>query len=131
MNQPQISIEQFGKDHWSLLAYAHCCVADGSALKPAKMRTNITTHPLVGENCFKWNQDWGTRLHGFFDSRAAELQLSEHDDWDCLEDLEREGLINILSLANAQVELTETGWDISKKLVNHKANGGMFANFSI
>lgn len=54
---------------------------------------------------------------------------SGHDDLDCLEDLEREGLIRVLSLTNGFFKITPIGWLVAYDLVEHKRKGGGFATF--
>lgn len=138
-----VSIDKFGKDHWSTFAYIEtCCVDNAGKVDKSRMRTNENKHPLLASNvsiAFKWKKSNNTRLKGFFqlDGRddpqkaiEAGLMIDGHDDWDCLDDLESHGLIEILSLANPMVQMTKLGLDASAKLRAHKASGGMFANFS-
>lgn len=140
-------IEKFGKDHWSLLAYVeHCCVngRDGfGEIDRRRVRCNPTAHPtLVGiySNDVQWKLNYSTRLAGFFDfdersdtekAIAAGLQLRDHDDWDCLDDLEAAGYVEVFSLVNGFVKMTKNGLGIAAKLRAHKAGGGQFAGFRL
>ena len=141
------SVDKFGKDHWSLLAYVeHCCVngRDGfGEIDRRRVRCNPNTnHMLAGvySNDTQWKLSYSTRLAGFFDFEerndpekaiAAGLQLRDHDDWDCLDDLEAAGYVEVLSLVNGFVKMTEKGCDVSAKLRAHKAAGGQFAGFRL
>ena len=134
-----IDISLYGKDHWSLLAYVETvCVDHGGLIDIRKLSCNPNSHPLLQSGAH-WNTKYSTRLRGFFEhpdrddpekAIAAGVQLRDHDDWDCLEDLEQAGLINIVSLTTPKVELTTLGVDIAARLRAHKAAGQMFATFT-
>jgi hypothetical protein len=139
IEQQAISESRFGKDHWSMLAYAQSCCVNGKegfgTLDNRKMRANEKTHPLLAVNqnslplSSGWQPSWGTRLHGFFEERDAALQLPDHDDWDCLDDLEAAGYLEIVSMVNGFVHMTELGNKVCGLLLAFKANGGQFAQF--
>lgn len=146
MTTTPIPAAKFGKDHWSTLAYIETRCVDGKLgvgfLDHRRMRTNEVTHPLLSMNSplCKWQKSWGTRLRGFFefeqrnDLAAAEkagFLLSEHDDWDCLDDLAAAGYVEILSLANGAVRMLDAGFAAAAKLRKHKAEGGQFATFQL
>lgn len=140
-----VSIDRYGKDHWSMLAYVEtlCVDSPGSdgvgRIDLRRVRCNGATHQLLNANAtVGWKPQYGTRLRGFFDfsgranpdaAAAAGLQIKDHDDWDCLDDLADAGLVDILSLVNGFVKMTPTGLDVSAQLRQHKATGGMFASF--
>lgn len=141
-----ISVEKFGKDHWSLLAYVESCCVDGrdgiGRLDRSRMRCNEVKRPLLTAvfrgPSFGWSQSHGTRLSGFFkfedchDSQKsidAGLLLPEHDDWDSLDDLEGAGFVEILSLVNGHVKMTVLGQNVAGALRSFKAQGGKFADF--
>lgn len=134
-----IQIAQFGKDHWSLLAYIQTLCLDANTgigrINANRMRTNRNTHPYKGNDCLtKWDNNWGTRLFGAFESKnpvADGLKLETHDDWDCLEDLEKNGLVEIISDVNNFVVLTPEGKKVSLLLSEHKLNGGQYAHFQL
>lgn len=108
-----LTMDQYGKDHWSLLGYVDCCCVDhGGQLDKRKLRTNENTHPVHAVNRASvgaWRLDSGTRLKGYFPDQDPALMLPDHDDWDCLEDMERAGLLEIMSEVNALVRLTAAG----------------------
>lgn len=131
----QIKISQFGKDHWSLFAYIETRTVDHKGiLDKIHLRiknpaiSNSTHYPLpMGRN---WKSEYGTRLKGFFNKKDKKLQLPNHDDLDCFDDLENAGLIkNAGTGFSPAAQLTKKGILIASKLREHKANGGMFANF--
>lgn len=132
---------EFGKDHWSLLAYVETRCVDGvqglAQLERNRMRCNPKSHPLLAARA-PWKAEYGSRLRGFFafpdradaqKAAAAGLLLLDHDDWDCLDDLQAAGLLEIQSLANPCVQLTARGIAVSASLRAHKMAGGVFANF--
>lgn len=128
-----IPVEKWGRDHWSLLAYVESVCVDRQTLDHRRMRCNQNTHPLLyrmppglyPKGPFKY----GTRLRGYFEDNAK--QLADHDDWDCLDDLEAEGLVEIISMINGIVTMTDKGLKLSHTLREHKAKGGNFAGFSM
>lgn len=138
-------VQTFGKDHWSLLAYVECLCVDGTKgigqIDRRRVRCNENTHPLLNSNVTgTWKNEYSTRLAGFFDfehradpqkASDAGLQILGHDDWDCLDDLEAAGFVEILTLANAAVRMTKAGNKVAGELRTHKANGGQFAQFRV
>lgn len=139
--QSATPVSKFGKDHWSLLAYVESRCVDGDAgvgtLVCAHLRGNSHTHPLLANTA--WKPGFSTRLKGFFEyeqrsdvAKAIEagFMLEGHDDWDCLDDLAAAGYVEILSLANGRVRMTEAGLEMAAQVRQHKARGGQFAGFS-
>lgn len=154
--ETRIGVEQFGKDHWSLLAYIETLVVDGMAtggtvgragsrraprsvgiIDRDRVRCNPQRHPLLlGPRQtidFGWKPEWGTRLRGYFDApddQRAALRLPDHDDWDCLEDLDAAGLVEFVTLTSGGVLLTKAGFAMATRRRAHKASGGSFATFA-
>lgn len=132
-----VPIEEWGKDHWSTFAYAETCIVDQQPLSRDRLRCNVNKRGhLVGPtvNRFgnaKWEPSYGTRLKGFFVNGGTDKarQLTNHDDWDCLEDMEKAGLLEIVSAINAIVVFTDKGLALAAHLRTHKAKGGNFADF--
>ena len=132
--EEKITIEKFGKDHWSLFAYIETRTVDyGGILDKSHLRIkndmvrNSTPYPINTS----WKPEYGTRLKGYFDKKDKKLQLPEHDDLDCFDDLEEAGLIENMGTGfNPAAKLTKFGISVASKLRNHKANGGYFSNFS-
>ncbi len=120
-----MKLEEFGKDHWSTFAYAEtCCVDSKGRLDSSRLRINGNKHPLMGGNGTAWNPIYGTR------AKDGKIPCPDHDDWDCLEELEREDLIEIVgTMINPVVKLTGKGIIVAGDLRRHKANGEQFATF--
>lgn len=149
ITSPQVStqsvgIRQFSKDHWSLLLMVALLCVEGNGIgtiKPQTMRCDPDRHPLLSCNN-PWKPEYGTRLQSFFDEgkeKNADVDamieqghlLTEHDDWDCLNDLEEAGLVEIISLVNYTVRITQKGFTLSHLINQHKLNAGKLNNFSL
>ena len=87
-----IALADFGKDHWSAFAYLETvCVDYGGVPEIKRMRTHYERHPgLVDYLHFSHSKgkDYPTRIKGG-------REVHDHDDWDCVDDLNREGLVKI------------------------------------
>ena len=137
MNQilPIVAIADFGKDHWGLLAYLETVVVDKKGqVDYVCLRCNPVRHPhQFGRRpkSYHWSVAHGTRLKGFFRPGAQpdlDRQLAQHDDFDCMIDLEENGLIIATGLFDSVV-LTPLGREVANKLREHKAAGSEFATF--
>lgn len=122
MKKNDISV--FGKDHWFLLAYIETCCVETEPLDKRRLRCNEKRHPLHNVNYCKWDKTYGTRLKNL-------KTLPNHDDWDCLCDLENAELIETISEISGFVKLTKSGSFVVNQIRNHKINGGSFSNFQI
>lgn len=122
--------ELFGRDHWSTFAYAETrCVDHRGLLDLRHMRCNPDRHPLLA-HLNDWRPSNGTRLAGFFElGNAPERLLEEHDDWDCLFDLEQAGLLNVLTGISGIVIMTPRGQAAAAALRVHKQGQQPFATF--
>jgi hypothetical protein len=120
----EFKIEQFGKDHWSTFAYAECCCVDNRGrLDNRRLRINETKRGIRSNGC-GWNSEYGTR------QKEGGIPDPNHDDIDCLDDLERYGLIEqIGTMITPLVKITDKGYEIAAQLRKHKSNGGNFATF--
>jgi len=142
-----VKIEDFGKEHWSLFAYLEIrCVDHKGTVNGAHLRHNPAKRPavvgsdtrgisaLVAEG-HSWKPGYGTRLKGFWKDEGGtdpSRQLPDHDDIDCMEDLEEAGLIkNEGSGLNPLIRMTKEGSRVAGLLREHKANGGQFAEFEL
>ncbi len=123
-----IPVEQFGKDHWSMLVYMEsCCVDLQGVLDKRRMRCNKRTHPMMSVNGFGWKKEYGTVLKS---SMSESRMLYSHDDWDCLDDLIVVGFVELIgTMTNPVVKLTERGYQAANALRKHKAEGGRYASF--
>lgn len=125
-----IPMAKWGKDHWSLLGYVDVrCVDYKGVLCNDHMRTDINKHPLlmsprVASVYAGSKEKYPTRL------KNNEVQ-HDHDDWDCLDDMEAFGLVEIISLINGFVTLTRLGSELAGLVRAHKAAGGSFATFDV
>jgi len=119
-----MKLKQFGKDHWSTFAYAECCAVDYHGhLDNRRLRVNEEKRP-IRSNGLGWEPKYGT-----FD-KDGNIPDPSHDDIDCLDELEAEGLIEqIGTLLNPVVRLTEKGMEVATKLRQHKMNGGQFSTY--
>lgn len=124
----KITIEQFGKDHWSLLLYIETRIYDYKGiLDPYHMRIkNLAIRS-------GWKPEYGTRLFGYWNKDETVnplLRLHNHDDYDCLDDLEIEGLVKNISTGLRPVcVITKKGARVLSQLLFHKQNGGHCSNF--
>lgn len=121
-----VEIERFGKDHWSALAYVECCAVDNEGRSDnRRMRCDYTRHPgLFAAEYFPADRKYPTILKGG-------EELPDHDDWDCLDDLEAAGFIEQHGTGlNLVVRFTDLGYEVVHALREHKAQGNNFAEFS-
>lgn len=131
-----VTVDRFGKDHWSLLAYVETLCVDSlkgiGTIDHRRMRCNIKTHPALRSGVVLsspgWKSEWGTQLKGYIFTSKDNF-LPQHDDWDCLDDLDTAGFIETLSLVNGFVTMTGKGNKTAAQLREHKTKGGRFANF--
>lgn len=127
----------FGRDHWSLLAFIECrCVDHGGQPDFDRMRCNPKRHPaLIGPkvNRFgnaKWQPEYGTRLNGH--TEVAPKRVPQHDDHDCARDLEKAGLIEIHGTGiNPVFQMTTKGTALVGAIRAHKQAGGSFSTFMV
>lgn len=118
-----VPIKFWGKDHWSTLVYVETCVVDGQGeLSPQRMRCDSKRHP--------------EKVYGLRDLPPGEyptmlfggVLLDDHDDWDCLKDMEAEGLLEIAWAINV-VALTDRGFAAAHALRKHRVRTGGYKDF--
>lgn len=114
-----IDIKDFGKDHWSLLAYIeHINVNEKCIPDPRKMREIHGKRAPMGNPFSSSN----------YPTRTKKGAVYNHDDY--AEDLEKVGLITIEGTgANPMYILTDYGWEVASRLRKHKAKGNNFQSF--
>ena len=131
-----ISMNKWGKDHWSTFAYLETLAVDdgknGWAVPVrARMRTNEETHPVVG--VARGGNDHGYPLPVSgkqYPTRLKEGEMEGHDDWDCIDDAVKEGLLkDVGSGLNRAFTFTKLGKKVVHELRKHKMNGGNFKEF--
>jgi len=130
-------LTSWGKDHWSLLAYIETICVDGQdgigMIDHRRVRCNTNTHPLLYQASMVPPEagnayEYPTRLRGYGDDKSK--CIPEHDDWDCFDDLEKNGLVELVgTLMNPLVKMTKIGIAYASELRGHKASGGTFSNF--
>lgn len=129
-----IKIKQFGKDHWSLLAYVeYRAINRAGVLSIEHLRTK---NPALQQNRTAtnlWKPEYGSKLYGYFneDGRVNEkLRILDHDDHNCLDDLEESKLIKSFgSGLHPAYKLTKEGARVCGLLVLHKQEGKNYASF--
>lgn len=120
-----VPVETWGRDHWSTFAYLECRVVDNGGIpEKAHMRCDLERHPAHGHILMPSDgEKYPTRL-------AEGVGLPDHDDWDCVDDMEASGLIKINGTGLFPAwELTDKGKAVAGRLRAHKADGGSFASF--
>jgi hypothetical protein len=130
---PAVPIGEFGKDHWSTFAYIEtCCVDRKGVVELVRMRTDAQRHPGLVGRVFTSDavQRYPTRLR--VDAATGKLRtLDDHDDWDCVEDLEAVGLLAWRGTGIHPVfVLTPLGSQVAGQLRHHKASGGNYCDFT-
>jgi hypothetical protein len=124
--QEKILLSDFGRDHWSLLAYCETvCVDRKGILEYERMTCNTTRHPTKSGNFPfggrpQWKDEYGTRTKNGI--------IGWHDDFDCLDELEEYGFLTI-DYKKKKVKLTELGLRTAGAIRMHKANSGTFSTF--
>jgi len=119
-----ISMEQWGRDHWTTFHYvAIRCASHGGEIQRDKMRCDVGRHPhLAGGFAVLMSQvdtaRYPTRLKG-----AEEVE--DHDDWDCMDDMMAAGLfISTGTGMHPHYELTDLGWDVFRQISEYRGTRG-------
>src|SRR5271154_4036156 len=91
--QPLATLENFGRDHWTTFLYIEtCCVDHGGMPNKVRMRCDRRRHPWF----VHMNPADGMREGGYPTRLRDGAELHDHDDWDCIDDLIAEGLLENL-----------------------------------
>jgi len=131
----RVPLHDWGRDHASLLLFVEYFCVHGHGgygeLPPEKMSYNsggsTRLRPSGGDRHREWKESFSTRLRGH--EPSSPRQAIGHDDWDCLDDFEEDGLVVIHSLINGFVSLTDKGLRYAAALTAHKTKGGNYAGF--
>jgi len=117
---------QFGKDHWSTLAFLETQIVEKQfPIDLKRMRVNDSKRGFKNGNGMGWQDRWSTVLK---DGSIA----SGHDDIDVIDDLEKYGYLkNNGTHINIYPELTKKGFAVCHAIRKHKANGGSFKTFDL
>lgn len=105
----RVQIEHFGHRHWQMLIVALTASMDSERLDIRQLGLSKNRAHLfnAGHVC-----DVTILKNG--------LVIKDHDDWDCLEDLEAADLIELGTLTNPTVEVTQYGCLVYERLCMHK-----------
>lgn len=130
-NVRTIPMAEFGKDHWSVLAYVETrCVDHSGVVDLIRMRCNSRRHPGLNarrSEVLDQNDDGTYKYPSILAGGKTE---PEHDDWDCFYDLEAAGLIeDIGSGINPVARMRDAGRKMVALIRTWKASGGSFATF--
>lgn len=125
-----IAIGRWGRDHWSVFGYIGSLLTGGVKLGVPdrdRMRCDVGIHPaLIGPRLAgspMAHSKYPTRLKGG-------VEVSDHDDWSCADDMEAAGLFSWEGTGiNPVFRLTDAGWKVLHELNEHKGRGGQFADF--
>ena len=135
-----IPMKEWSKDHWSLLVtlanvHRSTNVPELPVMDYDRMRINPANHFVHldrsdGPEAYEaWDQTKGTMLRrpgpDTKEPRPGEAdgQISYHDDFDCVEELEAEGLLDIVSTAAGTYEMTVEGLALAKRVEAHVSAG--------
>lgn len=118
-----VPMSMWAADHWSMLRYLAHCIADGKPVDSYKFRNNSDERP--NRACFlhQWKASFSTRTQCGM--------IAGHDDWDVLNDLDREGLIIIVDLDKLIIVMTEPGIELARRLIEHRLQGGWLNDFHV
>lgn len=125
--KPSVPVEQWGKDHWSTFAYLECRAVDhDGVINREHMRCDPDRHPALANSA---NRLGGS--HKYPTMLKGGMELSNHDDWDCFEDLIAVGLVTWEGTGtHPEVKFTDKGRVIAGRLRAFKAERGNFADFN-
>ena len=127
---PSYPPEHWGRDHASLLLYVETRHLDHQGeIFPDNLRTNRPRHPHEwdqrrdADSNWDWRPEYGTRL------ADGTRPSTEHDDWDCLEDMEEQELLISTGAPNLLVALSEYGVEVAGELRKFKGRGNPISEF--
>lgn len=127
--------QQFGKDHWSTLAFLETQIVDRTLpIDLRRMRVNDSKRGFSNGNMNIFPSD--KSIHKWIDEWSTELKdgslSSGHDDIDVVDDLEKFGYLNNNGThINIIPKLTEKGLKVCNAIRKHKGEGGSFATFDL
>lgn len=135
LSKELIKVKQFGKDHWSLLAHVEYRVQNHRGfleLKHLRIKNPSLPKPYLS-SAESWKPEYGSRLYGYWNQDGTtnpELLLLDHDDYDCLDDLEKAGFVKSFGTGiNPAFKLTKKGIKVCGLLTQHKQDGKNYSGF--
>ena len=137
-----ISMDAFGQDHWSLLAYVETVMEAHQYFEigwDGRMRLNRRHYRVLLEGCpnpkrskslhnpgCTWDSKYRTRL------KSGQADEMNHDDLMCLQDL---GACGVFTVGvedmdvGVKLKFSDYGYKLAYAIRRHKANGGRFVDF--
>lgn len=127
-----VPVDKWGKDHWSMFAYVgHCVTEREGFMSGPRLRCKDDRPGIQRAYGQRWDPKYGTRLNGYFQSpNDKTLMLPDHDDIDCLQDMEAEEMVLLGTTVSMFVQLTDKGREFEEALRRFKQDGGNFSDFS-
>lgn len=144
-----VPLANFGKDHWSTLAYMETVMVDVGGFQigaDARMRSNRRNFRVMNELCPRPHRVKQTGKLAMVMDREKHGSLlkdgtvaTNHDDWCCIQDMAEVGFFRANEkVVNAEaiepgviLHLSPAGRTAVELLRAHKAGGGTFANFTL
>lgn len=114
-----VPMEEWGRDHRTTMLYIETRCVDYSGVPDAAHMRTCNGRPLRGDVSGRLpsgsQEDFPTRL-------KDGTELSDHDDWDCVDDFEAAGLLEWQGTGmNPIFKLTDKGWEHAHNLRREKA----------
>ena len=126
---PIYTPEHWSKDHATLLLYVETRHLDHHGeILPDNLRTNRERHPHEwgirrDANTSTWRPEYATRI------TDGTRPSTEHDDWDCLDDMEEMELLIYSPAPSLLVALSEYGIEVAGELRKFKGRGNPLSEF--
>lgn len=123
---PIVPLAEWGKDHWSTLAYIETRAVDFKGIPNNQhMRCDADLHPQFAH----------ARRAGLsntkYPTRTKSGEVEDHDDWSCLDDAEAVGYVeNIGTGLHRVYSITPAGQQVCEALRRHLMDGGTNSSFS-
>jgi hypothetical protein len=148
MSDDYVPLANFGKDHWSTLAYADTIIPDHRGFQvgfDGRMRQGRAHFRVMQRDCPHARRDRQVSAIVMDNRHSTVLKdgttVSGHDDWHCVQDLVAAGLMGVKrdGLIVPLVEevepavdlfLTPLGEKFITALKRHKADGGSFKTWT-
>ena len=120
-SNPPVPVTEFGKDHWSTLAYIETRIVDhGGLLMADQMRCHSGRHPMLAAARRRSLLDDSDGSQ--YPTQLKNGKLEDHDDYDCADDLIAAGLLEAhMSRPHPDgraVYITHNGAVVTRKMLN-------------
>lgn len=128
-----ISIELWGRDHWSMLAYFETVQVErgffrvefNARMRQKRHHLRVMPGRRGDYDGIPMRPEHGSRLNNG-------TYIENHDDWDCVQDFANAGLLKQSPEkvdVNERLTLSDRGHEFCAALRRHKASGGSFSSF--